>query len=233
MTQHANLRRHEGWVKEMRIEASGQLAALISCPSQAIPPPGCYLLASSDDAVLASPLFLGAKSEGGFLAAAPVEISWEPGMQLHLRGPHGKGFSLPADTRRLALAGLGNTITRLLPLAELAINQNAAVSLFSDASFPSLPSAIEASLLAALPEALAWADFLVLDLALEDLPFLRDRLGLARQAPVRCPGQALVLAPMPCAGLAECGVCALRTRKGWKLACRDGPVFRLDELLED
>jgi NAD(P)H-flavin reductase len=41
----------------------------------------------------------------------------------------------------------------------------------------------------------------------------------------------LVVAPMPCGGLAECGVCAVTTRRGWKLACKDGPVFDLGELI--
>jgi hypothetical protein len=36
---------------------------------------------------------------------------------------------------------------------------------------------------------------------------------------------------MPCAGLAACGVCAVQTRRGWKLACVDGPVFDLKEIM--
>jgi NAD(P)H-flavin reductase len=40
----------------------------------------------------------------------------------------------------------------------------------------------------------------------------------------------LILAPMPCAGLAECGACAVPARSGWKLACLDGPVFDLRAL---
>jgi hypothetical protein len=36
---------------------------------------------------------------------------------------------------------------------------------------------------------------------------------------------------MPCSALAECGVCSLRQRRGWKMICREGPVFELGELL--
>jgi hypothetical protein len=36
---------------------------------------------------------------------------------------------------------------------------------------------------------------------------------------------------MPCAGLADCGVCAVELRRGWKLACKDGPVFDLRDIL--
>jgi Leu/Phe-tRNA-protein transferase len=45
-----------------------------------------------------------------------------------------------------------------------------------------------------------------------------------------CPGQALIHTAMPCAGIAECGACAVRTRKSWRLACKDGPVFDISEL---
>ena len=33
-------------------------------------------------------------------------------------------------------------------------------------------------------------------------------------------------------GQGECGVCAVRTRSGWSLACKDGPVYDLAELEE-
>jgi hypothetical protein len=45
---------------------------------------------------------------------------------------------------------------------------------------------------------------------------------------------------MPCAGLGECGICAINTstgsvhrlQKDYKLTCKDGPVFDLKMLLE-
>ena len=73
----------------------------------------------------------------------------------------------------------------------------------------------------------------VLDLPLEQVSRLGDRLEITGDAVLPCPGQALVLASMPCAGLAGCGVCALRTRRGWRLACEDGPVFPLQDLLDN
>jgi len=54
------------------------------------------------------------------------------------------------------------------------------------------------------------------------------RPGLAGRAG---EAQVLVVTPMPCGGLAECGVCAFTTRRGWKMACKDGPVFDLSELI--
>ena len=56
-------------------------------------------------------------------------------------------------------------------------------------------------------------------------------LGLGKQAKVRFEAQVLVLVPMPCGGMGECGVCAVKIQRGWKLACKDGPVFDLEDLI--
>ena len=48
--------------------------------------------------------------------------------------------------------------------------------------------------------------------------------------PTPGPGQVLVRTDMPCRGIGECGLCAVRTTRGWQHACTDGPVFQLKEL---
>lgn len=227
------MRLHTGWVKEMCLEASEELSAWITCPEGAIPPPGCYLMATDRGAILGTPLFLEVRTEGGFIAAPPVPGTWEPGVRLELRGPLGHGFSLPRETRRLALAATGETPARLLPLVEQAVGEGMEVALFTDAPLPALHSALEASPLHALQEALTWADFLAFDLPLEKLPQLREQLGISAGVRLSCPGQALVFTALPCGGVAECGVCAVPFRRHWKLVCKDGPVFDLNDLLEN
>ena len=63
------------------------------------------------------------------------------------------------------------------------------------------------------------------------LPGLATRLGTRghRRAPFRT--QVLIQTPIACGGLAECGVCAVQARRGWKMACKNGPVFELEELI--
>ena len=231
------MRLYTARVVEIQLDASG-LAAWVECPSTATPHPGQYALAwdpQDRQAPLATTLFPTAISPGGFLAAPPIPVFWTPGTVLALRGPLGHGFHLPVACRRMALVGLGDTIARLAPLIPAALAQEAAVALFSDASLPtSLASAVEAYPLSALPELLTWADFIAIDLPLAALPDLRSRLGLSasmdRNPHLHCPAQALVFSPMPCGGLAECGVCAVPAQRGWKLACNDGPVFNLHEI---
>jgi len=91
-----------------------------------------------------------------------------------------------------------------------------------------LPVEVEILPLELLPEALAVGDFLALEAAPSAVSQLRERLGLAPHERLACPAQVLVDLPMPCCGLAECGVCAIHTRSGWVMGCTDGPVFDLN-----
>jgi dihydroorotate dehydrogenase electron transfer subunit len=184
------------------------------------------------DAPLATPLFAAQIEDGRFQSAPPVPTGWEPGAPRTLSRPLGNGFAPPANLRRLALAAVDESAARLLPLLPAALENGAAVALFCDASPPSLPLDVEINPLASLPEALAWADFLAIDLRLDQVARLPRLLGL--QAPpsaLPCRAQALVAAPMPCAGLSDCAACAVQTRRGWQMVCRDGPVFDAMELL--
>jgi hypothetical protein len=222
----------DGKVTEVQLRPGDARAAWIACPPKAIPAPGQYLLAWDAAAVLGTALYrASAESEAdGFLSAPPIPGEWEPGSPLRLRGPLGQGFRLPTQVRRLALAALGETAERLLPLVEPPPGQKRDVALVSNAALPSLPTSVEIHPLHSLPEVLSWADFLALDLPLEALPGLRTVLGMGTGQGLPCPAQALVLSPMPCAGLGECGACAVPARGGWKLACLDGPVFDLNLL---
>jgi dihydroorotate dehydrogenase electron transfer subunit len=142
----------------------------------------------------------------------------------------GRGFSLPNDARRLALAAFETGLSRLLPLAKQAMQQECAVTVFADPPLPDLPPAIEVYPLEDLPEALAWADLMALDLRREFLPRLRDALDIRRGASLACPIEALIWTPMPCGGLGRCGACHMTAPGGWKLACEDGPVFDIQHL---
>jgi NAD(P)H-flavin reductase len=220
----------QGELREIFLQDDG-LSGRITCPSGLVPAPGQFLLASrpGSDAPLPVPLFKAADSAGGFIAAAPLPESWLPGATLHLRGPLGRGFSLPKASTRLALIALGATPARLLALLPQALAQNASVVLVSGFIPADLPAAVEVRPLADLPEIRRWSDFLAADLPREKLSTLRGLLGLSQETPFPI-GQSLIHVPMPCGALAECGVCAVTVRRGYRLACKDGPIFDLSEL---
>jgi hypothetical protein len=218
---------------EIRLEASGQMEAFIACSDDAVPQAGQYLLASDmhdPQAVLGVPLFLAEKSTHGFWAATPIPISWRPGTYLDLVGPLGHGFELPREVQRLGLVALGNTVSRLMPLVGQIGKSHGGITLFTDLPLPRIPTLLEAYPVASLVQVMDWPDFLMFDLPLQRLAELREVLGLQDGSSLHCPSQVLVTLPIPCAGLAHCGACAVPARRGWKLACEDGPVFDLSQL---
>jgi hypothetical protein len=230
----------EGLVKEITL-LDGLTAARILCASSLIPAPGQYLLAHADgsDAPLPASIFPAESNLQGFLAAPPIPAAWNPGTCLHLRSPLGHGFALPMSARHVALVAWDNNSARLAPLMDLAYKQEAAVTLVSDTQPEDLSLQVEVQPLSALSEVVKWADYLAVDVERASLPQLRERFGPGQQARGRVGSgyftpnemQVLVYTPMPCGGVAECGVCAVHVKHHWKMACKDGPVFALNDLI--
>jgi hypothetical protein len=163
---------------------------------------------------------------GRWLSPAALRLP-EPGHNPD--GVRSQGF-VTKRLQRIALAALGDTAARLLPLIEGGMHSDCSITLFTDSPLSQLPSRIEVYPLRSLPEVLDWAQFLLLDVPVGCLSGLRAALGLGFGQSLSCPAQVLIYAPMPCGGLADCGVCAIAARRGWKLVCKDGPVFNLDQL---
>ena len=224
------MRTGEGLLLELYYETD-QAAAWILCPPELTPAPGQYLLAhDGSDSPLPVPIFPAASTADGFLAAPPLPAVWTPGTRLYLRGPLGHGFTLPASSRRVALLAWDDSPARLLSLLPSALAQGAELALVSASSPRELPAEVEVHPLAVLEEVCQWTDFLAADVGRESLPELLIRLGVREQFEVKYEAQVLIRTDMPCGALAECGVCAVRFRHAWKMACKDGPVFDLKEL---
>ncbi len=239
------MQRCEVTLLEVRLEngAAAQTSGRITCPAELRPGPGQYLLAHAPGRDEALPVSLfgargfplqadGSPAPGELELAPPLPHGWTAGMRLTARGPFGRGFNLPASARRLGLVGLRPNPYRLLPLADVALAQGAAVTLYTRSVPARLPPEVEVLPLESLSEALAWADFLAFDLAPAALSGLKKRFSLAPHTPMPVPSQVLVDVPMPCGGVGECGLCAVEVRRGWRLACKEGPVFDLNELEE-
>ncbi len=201
----------------------------VICPEKLIPAPGQYLLASDDsDAPLPVPIFYTDSAPQGFMGLVPD--SWSPGKEFALRGPLGHGFSIPADARRIGLVAYDDFPARLHGLIEPVLKQGGSVVLVSDRDVDHLPDEVEVQPLSQLDEILAWADFLALDIDRANLHVLKERLEKQNHSPAVNDAQILIRTPMPCGGVAECGVCAVIGRSGWLMACKEGPVFRWREL---
>jgi dihydroorotate dehydrogenase electron transfer subunit len=222
----------QGHVIELILQ-DGFRSARLACSGNLIPSPGQYLLAGDDSSsLLPVPLFYTDSAPSGFIAAPPLPDSWNPGHKLHLRGPLGRGFALPASSRRVALVAYDATPARLRGLLRPALNQNAAVVLVCDSVSDDLPDDVEVQPSSAFAEVFEWANYIALDVARENLSELRQRLGNLNQFPASREAQVLVRTPVPCGGLAECGVCAVTLKSNWMMACKDGPVFDWRDIWE-
>ena len=219
----------KGKILELILE-DGQRLARIACPQNLIPAPGQYLLASDDsDSPLPVPLFYTDSASESVTVTLPISVLWNPGEAISLRGPLGRGFALPPSARKVALIGFDDSPIRLRGLIQPSLKQGAAVVVVCDAEAGNLPDDVEVQPLSALGEVMAWADYAAFDVARANLFGLRARVGLLKQLSATRDAGVLIRTPVPCGGVAECGVCAVNVKSGWRLGCKDGPVFGWDE----
>lgn len=217
-----------GTVTELILE-DGCRYARVSCPERMIPAPGQYLLASDDSfAPVPVPIFYTDSAPGGFIARAANY--WKPGDELYLRGPLGRGFSLPPAARKVALIAYDDVPARLRGLLRPALKQNASVVLICSSQVDSVPDEVEVQPLASVSDVLQWADYSAIDISRERLPELRQMAFEPEQAAAARDVEVLIRAPMPCGGIADCAVCAVIAKPSWKMACKDGPVFSWNEI---
>ncbi len=219
-----------GQVLELILEEECRHVRVV-CPSSLIPSPGQYLLASDgSDAPLPVPLFHTDSAPEGFIGAGPVPDAWYPNLELYLRGPLGRGFALPSSARKVGLVAFDDSHARLKGLIRPALKQEAAVVLVCNSMPEYLPVDVEVQPLSALPEIAEWADYLACDVGRENLNHLKERLGKLNQRSAGKEAQVLIRTPVPCGGLADCGICAVSLKSDWKLACKEGPVFNWNEV---
>jgi dihydroorotate dehydrogenase electron transfer subunit len=224
----------KGQVLELLLE-DGCRQVRVTCPPGLIPSPGQYLLASDgSDAPLPVPLFYTDSAPDGFIAADAL-AGWNPGLELALRGPLGRGFALPPAARKVGLVAFDDqrsSPARLKGLIRPALKQKAALVLVCSFTPDSLPDDVEVQPLSALQDIVEWADYLALDVSRANLNQLRARVGKLNQLSAGGEAQVLIRTPIPCGGVADCGVCAVKLKSDWQLACQDGPVFNWKDILE-
>jgi NAD(P)H-flavin reductase len=192
--------------------------------------PGQFLLARGDSDTLSVPLYSCGLKESQYTSLVTTGQNWHPGDLLTIRFPLGKGFSLPGTVKRLLMVSGTNNPLRLLPVAARVINGGGETAFFTHHLPDRLPVEIEVLTRDQVAEAIAWADGIIGDIPLSRLLVWKNLIAGEGSIPQKKTIQVLVDTPIACGGAAECGVCAVKTRHGWKNACTDGPVFPLSEL---
>ena len=93
-----------------------------------------------------------------------------------------------------------------------------------------IPAHVELTKLDHLDDRFTWADYIAMDVPLFRLQELNKLFRTTSEKSPRGDMQVLIFTSMPCAAIAECGICAVKTIKGYKFACQDGPVFNLKDI---
>jgi hypothetical protein len=125
------------------------------------------------------------------------------------------------------------SINRILPLADLALENGAEVTLLTDSHPTQLAPEIELLPLAELSQIKNWVDYLGVSLPPEKVDDLILGLATTPGKSLSYQAEILVDVPMVCDESSACGACAVFTSRGWKLACKDGPVFSLGDLMAE
>lgn len=165
----------------------------------------------------------------------PAPANWHPGCRVSFRGPLGHGFQLPALLRRIIMIGFDDDPSRLMPLIQSCLKLKADIVLSGEfLSNPEIckdiPPQIELANSDQWPDLLKWADMVAMDIPIQKWQQLCDFTSRYDTLINPMNIQILIHTSMPCGGIAECGVCAVSTKRGYKMACADGPVFNLSEL---
>ncbi len=173
----------------------------------------------------------------------------QAGDKVDLLGPLGNGFTIQPATRNVLLIAGGIGIAPLCFLAQEAKKQGSSVTLLLGAATSAqlcpdklLPDDTEC--ITATEDGTAGRKGMIT----ECLPELSSRadqvfacgptamyraMALKRQElPGTKPVQISLEVRMAC-GLGVCYGCAVKTKKGLKQVCQDGPVFELDDILWD
>lgn len=218
-------------VQEVRMMGETLVLRIPAVPTLK-PLPGQYfqVYAPGTAESAASALFLAGEQPSHWDLVGTIPPDWVPGGRLRWRGPLGRGFDLPAGAARTAFVPWQNSGLTMLPLLQQALRRKAAVTWYSRQVPGWLPPQVEVLPPESLLDAANWADYLALTCDIKHLTELHAALGLNPSDRLKSKAEVLVRTPLVCGGVGECGVCAVKTRRGWKLACKDGPVFDLEQL---
>jgi len=168
------------------------------------------------------------------------------GDRLSLFGPLGKGYSVNPRSQNLLLVGGGLGVAALISVADQAIQQGKSIMLLQGARssanlYPADMLHAEVEALSTTEDGSAGHSGYVTELLAEHLPWadqvfacgptamFGSMMQVVRKAGSRKPVQALLEERMGC-GTGVCYGCAVFTRKGVRLVCRDGPRFELREV---
>jgi dihydroorotate dehydrogenase electron transfer subunit len=226
----------------------------LDCPGiAAAAKPGQFVMVRCDDLPLPRPFSVHRVKENSLaLYFAILErgkgTNWladrQPGDKLELFGPLGNGFTVRPDTRKLLLVAGGIGVAPLVFLAEDAVAKGLSVTLLMGAHTATqlyhagLPDGIvgfvatddgsdgEHGLVTSLVPRFASQSDQVFACGPTAMYKAMAQMKELKGKPVQVSLETV----MGC-GRGVCYSCTIKTRRGLKQVCQDGPIFDLDDVL--
>ena len=170
----------------------------------------------------------------------------QPRDKLDLLGPLGNGFTIHPTSQNLLLVAGGMGIAPLVFLAEEAVKHGKEVTLLYGAPtaaqlYPYMPDGLEViyatedetmgrhgKIVAFSPDFFDWADQIF---ACGPLPMYRNMANNYPQLQQSGKSTQISLEVRMGCGLGVCYGCTVKTKRGLKQVCQDGPIFDLDDIL--
>jgi dihydroorotate dehydrogenase electron transfer subunit len=226
---------------------------LKAAPAAAEAAPGRYVMVRcGNDTVLPRPFSIHQCNENKIALLVRVigkGTEWlsyrNPGDELEIFGPFGRGFSISPESKKLLLVAGGIGIAPLLFLLRQGLRQGYQIRLLLGAAtarqlYPmhSLPGGIELGI--ATEDGSTGEKGMVTELlagssgradqifACGPLPMYRAMSGMPELK--NRPVQVSMEVVMGC-GRGICYGCTIKTKKGLKKVCQDGPVFDLADII--
>jgi len=174
----------------------------------------------------------------------------QPGENLDIFGPLGNGFTLEAKSKNVLIVAGGIGIAPLIYLAETALRAEKKVTLLLGAAtarklYPAklVPEGVRVEF--STDDGTKGYKGLVTDLLPEyagraeqifvcgPMPMLQNIAGHKKELGLAGKPVDISMEMRMACGIGVCLGCTVRTNNGLKEVCKDGPIFRLDEVIWD
>jgi len=224
------MKTHSLLIREIAATPTGRLIRIADLLSRR-PAPGEYCLAFAPAAVQILPqsLFFYAVDEEDILLCGKIPSDWQPGTAINIQGPFGRGFQSVLTGMKIALYATDVALQdRLHPLIQHALKRGAEVVWINDEKTEELPAQVEILSSSDLVDAVNWANSCAIAASMQSLIHIGEIFR--RHSEIKQKVEVMLDTPLVCGSTARCGACAVETIKGWRLACSDGPVFKLEEI---
>jgi NAD(P)H-flavin reductase len=155
-------------------------------------------------------------------------LKWQLGKKLYVRGPIGNGFNPIGSEGKILFIIPGEPIGSLQSLIVDAIQSQKNVAIMCTDFEWQIHPEVEIISFEDYEYAINWADYIYIECAKNELTTISEIISLIKKHCI--PAEIFIFAPVLCGGNADCMVCTVHKKSGYRQICKEGPVISVEEL---